>query len=133
MGLRHILQGGRAPPGRAVPVFQESPHPFAEVVARHEALAEAVLHGQGAFEVETRPPLKGPVHDFEARGRALTEEGGGLVVRVVEWFGQRRTARLALPALKREWTAAMGPHQVKTFLVPYDRRARVREVNLLED
>ena len=61
------------------------------------------------------------------------EDGGGLIVRAMEWFGRRRTARFEIPALGRRWTAIFRGGEIKTFLVPDSRRAKVREVNLLEE
>lgn len=61
------------------------------------------------------------------------EDGAGYIVRAAEWFGRRQTARFAVPALGREWSATFRAGEVKTFLVPPDRRRPVREVNLLED
>ncbi|MEW6752116.1 MAG: glycoside hydrolase family 38 C-terminal domain-containing protein [Candidatus Latescibacterota bacterium] len=61
------------------------------------------------------------------------EDGGGLVVRLVEWFGRRRRARLLLPALGREWTGSLRPHEVQSLFVPYARRTALRVVDLLEE
>ena len=61
------------------------------------------------------------------------EEGRGLIVRAVEWYGRKRTATFELPAAGRAWTASFRPHEVKSFFVPDTGRSKVREVNLLEE
>jgi len=61
------------------------------------------------------------------------EDGGGLIVRAAEWHGKRRAARFALPAIGRTWTADFRRGEIKTFLIPPDRRGKVREVSMLEE
>jgi alpha-mannosidase len=61
------------------------------------------------------------------------EDGGGWIVRAAEWHGKATTAKLALPTLKRRWSAKFGPWQLKTFFVPARASAKVREANLIED
>jgi len=61
------------------------------------------------------------------------EDGRGLILRAVEWFGRRRKATFALPAARRTWSATFRPHEVKTFRIPVSRRSPVEEVNMLED
>jgi len=60
------------------------------------------------------------------------EDGKGFIVRAAEWFGKRRKATFDIPALGRTWTATFRRGEIKTFLAPYSKRARVREVNMLE-
>jgi alpha-mannosidase len=74
------------------------------------------------------------------RGRGVSiaaikpaEDGEGWIVRAAEWFGKKAKAEFSLPMLDRSWTAAFGPWQIKTFLVPQRRGSKVREVNLIED
>ncbi len=55
-----------------------------------------------------------------------------LVVRAVETQGHAVTATLKLPVSGREISADFGAHQIRTFLVPADRRRRVRELDLVE-
>ena len=62
-----------------------------------------------------------------------SEEGDGWVLRAVEWFGRKRKAHFQLPANKRTWSADFRGGEIKTFLIPDNRRSAVREVNLLEE
>ena len=62
----------------------------------------------------------------------LAEDGDDLVVRIVETAGRSADARVSFPAFDRELSFAIGPFQVRTFLVPADRGAEPREVDLLE-
>jgi alpha-mannosidase len=62
-----------------------------------------------------------------------SEDGKGLILRAVEWFGRRRKATFELPGSGRSWKAAFRPHEVKTFQIPHLARSPVREVNMLED
>ena len=55
-----------------------------------------------------------------------------LIVRAVETTGRATTATLSLPVLGRTVTADFGPYQLRTFVVPANRRRRVREVDLIE-
>ena len=64
--------------------------------------------------------------DVDRDGRAQ------IVVRAVETHGVSTTATLRLPVIGRTLTTAFGPYQVRTFLVPTDRRRRIREVDLVE-
>jgi len=75
----------------------------------------------------------------ECRGKGVyigaikeAEDGGGIVVRAMEWFGKRRKATFGIPALGREWSAIFRGNEVKSFFVPDDRRKKVREVDMLE-
>jgi alpha-mannosidase len=62
----------------------------------------------------------------------LGEDGDDLVVRVAETAGRSAAAHVALPLFERELTFDIGPFEVRTFLVPADRAADPREVDLLE-
>jgi alpha-mannosidase len=55
-----------------------------------------------------------------------------LVVRAYEASGRATRARIELALVERTVEADFGPHEIKTFLVPRDAGADVREVNLLE-
>jgi hypothetical protein len=37
-----------------------------------------------------------------------------------------------MPLIDREWTFSIAPHEIKTFCVPAERGAPVRETDLLE-
>ncbi|HWH06669.1 MAG TPA: glycoside hydrolase family 38 C-terminal domain-containing protein, partial [Gaiellaceae bacterium] len=56
------------------------------------------------------------------------EDGNGVIVRALETAG--RPARATLAVLAREWEAELGPHELKTFLLP--DAGGVHETNLLE-
>ncbi|NKY23192.1 alpha-mannosidase [Cellulomonas denverensis] len=58
--------------------------------------------------------------------------GTDLVVRAVETRGAPGTARIDLPLVGRTVQAEFGPYQLRTFVVPADPAAPVREVDLVE-
>jgi alpha-mannosidase len=60
------------------------------------------------------------------------EDGDDLVVRCVETHGVAAEARIELTAWNRVIEARLGPLEIKTFRVPRDPAAAVREVDLLE-
>src|SRR6185503_8302769 len=60
------------------------------------------------------------------------EDGDDLIVRCVETHGARAAARIDLTAWNRVIEAELGPLEIKTFCVPRDPAAPVREVDLLE-
>ena len=60
------------------------------------------------------------------------EEGDDLVVRCVETHGVAADARIQLAAWSRVIEARFAPLEIKTFRVPRDPAAPVREVDLLE-
>lgn len=61
------------------------------------------------------------------------EDGRGLILRAVEWFGRRRKATFELAAARRTWSATFRPHEIKTFRIPASKRGAIREVNMLEE
>ena len=60
------------------------------------------------------------------------EDGDALVLRCVETSGLATDGLIELPFWGRTIEATFGPQEIKTLLVPRDRDAAVREVNLLE-
>ncbi len=60
------------------------------------------------------------------------EDGSGLVLRCAECAGTATDASIRLPQLERQWTAAFGPCQIRTFLIPDNPALPVRDLNLLE-
>lgn len=60
------------------------------------------------------------------------ENGRGAILRCQETDGQGTTARISMPLADRQWEAAFGPCEIKTFLIPDDAAEAVSEVNLLE-
>lgn len=77
----------------------------------------------------------GPVAITALKGTEDATDGPGgadLVVRAVETRGSAATARLELPLVGRTVEAEFGPYQLRTFVVPADPQAPVREVDLVE-
>ncbi|NOU96098.1 alpha-mannosidase [Paenibacillus sp. LMG 31456] len=62
----------------------------------------------------------------------LAESGEGWIVRCYETSGIETEAALELPALKRKWSCQFGKCEIKTFLIPFDPEAAVKEVNFIE-
>jgi hypothetical protein len=61
------------------------------------------------------------------------EDGTGIIIRLQEMQGRRTTARVVLPHIGLNWRSAIGPWEVRSFIVAeVDGRAVVREVDLLE-
>ncbi|NLB45053.1 MAG: hypothetical protein GX821_07815, partial [Clostridiaceae bacterium] len=60
------------------------------------------------------------------------EDGSGLVLRCAECAGTATDASLRLPQMERQWTAAFGPCQIRTFLIPDDPALPVLDLDLLE-
>ncbi|MGE5597903.1 MAG: glycoside hydrolase family 38 C-terminal domain-containing protein, partial [Bacteroidota bacterium] len=63
--------------------------------------------------------------------RKKTEDGDDLILRLFEPHGREASVRISLPAAGVSFTAALGPHQIKTFRLSRD--GRTREVNFLEE
>lgn len=61
------------------------------------------------------------------------ESADGMILRCVEILGQRTSAKIHLPLLKRTLSADFNPCEIKSFFIPYDPGRAVREVNLLEE
>src|SRR5690606_20374099 len=60
------------------------------------------------------------------------EDGGATVLRARETTGNRAQATFDLSGWERRFVAEFGPFEIKTFLVPDDKAAEVRETDLLE-
>jgi alpha-mannosidase len=60
------------------------------------------------------------------------EDGDAIVLRAFESAGRAAHARIMLPLLGRTVEAAFGANEIKTFVVPREVGAPVRETNLLE-
>jgi len=60
------------------------------------------------------------------------EDGAGYVLRCYETAGRACEVQIDLALVGRKWRATFGKCEIKTFLVPDDKAAAVREVNLLE-
>ena len=60
------------------------------------------------------------------------EDGGGLVVRVVETAGRTAEARVHLTVWGRELAFPIGPYEIRTFRLPADAGAEPFETDLLE-
>ncbi|MGG4032678.1 glycoside hydrolase family 38 C-terminal domain-containing protein [Paenibacillus cisolokensis] len=60
------------------------------------------------------------------------EDNDDLIIRCYETERRATTAEIRLPKWNRTIRAAFGPCEIKTFRVPRDERAPVRETNLLE-
>lgn len=60
------------------------------------------------------------------------EDGSGLVLRCAECAGTATDASLRLSQMERQWTAAFGPCQIRTFLIPDDPALPVLDLDLLE-
>ncbi|NPV53926.1 MAG: alpha-mannosidase [Firmicutes bacterium] len=60
------------------------------------------------------------------------EDSEDLIVRVYEAEGEATVATIKLPFLDREWSAKLGPCEIKTFRISRDKTMPVCEVDLLE-
>jgi alpha-mannosidase len=60
------------------------------------------------------------------------EDGNAFVLRCYESAGTPVQTEISLAVVGRTWQAHFGTCEIKTFLIPDDRSAVVREVNLLE-
>lgn len=60
------------------------------------------------------------------------EDKDGIILRAYETMKQHVMATIKLPFMKRTITAEFGPCEIKTFKIPYDKKADVAEVNMLE-
>ncbi|TBL72421.1 alpha-mannosidase [Paenibacillus thalictri] len=60
------------------------------------------------------------------------EEADGYILRCYETDGRPAAGAIEVPMLGRKWTAAFGPCEIKTFLIPYDPKLDIAETNLLE-
>lgn len=61
-----------------------------------------------------------------------SEDGMGTVLRLYETHGEPTEVEISLPFMDRKWTASFGAYEIKTFYLPKDKTAPVRETNLLE-
>jgi alpha-mannosidase len=64
--------------------------------------------------------------------KAAEDGDGGVVVRAYESAGRESRVSIELPLAGRTVEADFRPHEIKTFRVPREAAAPVREVNLLE-
>jgi alpha-mannosidase len=64
--------------------------------------------------------------------KAAEDGDGGVVVRAYESAGREGRVSIELPLAGRTVEADFRPHEIKTFRVPREAAAPVREVNLLE-
>jgi alpha-mannosidase len=60
------------------------------------------------------------------------EDKDGIILRAYETMKRRVNTTIRLPFMKRTITAEFGPCEIKTFKVPYDKKAEITEVNMLE-
>ncbi len=60
------------------------------------------------------------------------EDGDGYIVRCHDSEGRGAECSIDLPMLDRSWKAVFRPFEIKTFLVPDDRAAAVKETGLVE-
>jgi alpha-mannosidase len=61
-----------------------------------------------------------------------SEDKDGIIIRAYETMKQQVNATIKLPFMGRTITAQFGPCEIKTFKVPYDKKAKIAEVNMLE-
>ncbi|MEA4890928.1 MAG: glycoside hydrolase family 38 C-terminal domain-containing protein [Clostridiaceae bacterium] len=91
------------------------------------------------YETYHQGPLPQQMTGLEIRPASVmaavlkaTEDGQGMILRCYETQGEAAEAAVTLPALNRSWTAAFGPNEIKTFLIPADLNEGITEVNLIE-
>jgi alpha-mannosidase len=60
------------------------------------------------------------------------EDKDGIIIRAYETMKQHVYATIKLPFMGRTITAQFGPCEIKTFKVPYDKKTKIAEVNMLE-
>ncbi len=63
----------------------------------------------------------------------LAERGNALAVRLVELHGREASGEIACPLLDKPYRFKIGPCQIKTILLPFEKGRAPRETNLLED
>jgi alpha-mannosidase len=61
-----------------------------------------------------------------------SEEGGDLILRLVETFGESVTATLRFPSVNRRWQGSFRPCEIKTLRLNTST-GNIKEVNLLEE
>ncbi|HEU5055694.1 MAG TPA: glycoside hydrolase family 38 C-terminal domain-containing protein [Kofleriaceae bacterium] len=129
--------------------IDQGPHDFAYTLVAHRGSWREAHIPRRAAElnlpavplIETTHPgplaLRGSAAAVDAPSVALAvlkpaEDGGDLIVRCVETHGVAAAARIELAAWRRFIEAGFAPLEIKTFRVPRDPSAPVREVDLLE-
>lgn len=60
------------------------------------------------------------------------EDGYGYILRCYETCGIKTETNIRLTVLGREWDAAFGPCEIKTFFIPGDSEKPITEKNLIE-
>ncbi|HOX37075.1 MAG TPA: glycoside hydrolase family 38 C-terminal domain-containing protein [Candidatus Brocadiia bacterium] len=91
------------------------------------------------FEHEHPGDLPGTLEFVTVKGGSVvatalkeSEDGKALILRAFETQGGKCSASFALPTLGKQWKAAFGPNQVKTFRIPLKGAGKVVETDLLE-
>ncbi|MCU0509502.1 MAG: glycosyl hydrolase-related protein [Anaerolineae bacterium] len=105
-------------------------HRAAEI--NHGPVALAGNMGPEGFLPLTGSFLRVDPPNVVAQVLKQAEDGDALIIRLYESSGESARARIALPHLGRSFEADFAPSEIKTFLLPHDAAAPVREVNLLE-
>jgi len=138
-----------APSDPDVPATDQGERRFALLLAPHAdwreaglpALAEA-LHAppetllEGVHPGDLPPSLSLlEVSDPSVQVAAVkpAENGNGFVVRLVEMTGAERSVNVNLAAGQRTFSVHLRPWQVQTVFIPWDAKAPVRPVNMLEE
>lgn len=139
--------------GAIYPVQDQGPQMFTYLLVPHAGDWRTARLTQRAAELGARPramlesyhdgvlPARlslagatGPVHVTAIKGAEDAGPDGAhdLVIRAVEARGEAGNATIDLPLVGRRISATFTPYQIRTFLVPRNRRRRVVEVDLIE-
>lgn len=105
----------------------------AELATRPRAMLESYHDGVLPSEISL-VSASDEVHVTAIKGSEDTasDDRHDLVIRAVEAKGVSGHATIDLPIVGRRITAEFTPYQIRTFLVPRNRRRRVVEVDLVE-
>lgn len=60
------------------------------------------------------------------------EDRDGFILRCYETAGRDVDTTIEIPVLNRKWAARFSRCEIKTFLIPRDRKKEITETNLIE-
>lgn len=128
-GVQHVTLALRPHRGdwRAACTVRHAAALNSRPVARFEHAHPGPLPPTGSFV-----SVESPASSVMLGALKRAEDEGGVVVRLVETAGDPAEATVHMPIWDRRIGTSLGPHEIRTLLVPDDPAAPVREVNLIE-
>lgn len=67
-----------------------------------------------------------------AEALKISEDGNAYILRCFEIKGESTSAEIILSHIDRKISAVFTPHEVKTFYIPFEKSADIKETNFLE-